>query len=152
VLLGAGWHGLGRGGDVPAEDLARRAGTAAWQAVDMAETADIDDLISDWLTVPDAAERLAVDVTKVRQLLRERKLIGVRRGGVLRVPALFIQDAAVLKGLPGTLTVLSDSGFSDDEALRWLFTPDDSLPGSPVRALVENRGTEVKRRAQALAL
>jgi excisionase family DNA binding protein len=155
VLLGAGWHGLGRGGDVPAEDLARRAGTAAWQAVGMAETAetaDIDDLISDWLTVPDAAERLAVDVTKVRQLLRERKLIGVRRGGVLRVPALFIQDAAVLKGLPGTLTVLSDSGFSDDEALRWLFTPDDSLPGSPVRALVENRGTEVKRRAQALAL
>jgi hypothetical protein len=25
------------------------------------------------------------------------------------------------------------------------------LPGSPVQALAENRGTEVKRRAQALA-
>jgi hypothetical protein len=47
--------------------------------------------------------------------------------------------------------VLADAGFSDDEALRWLFTVDDSLPGSPVQALVENRGTEVKRRAQALA-
>jgi hypothetical protein len=69
----------------------------------------------------------------------------------LKVPAAFVQGDAVLKGLPGTLTLLADAGFSDDEALRWLFTPDDSLPGSPVQALVENRGTEVKRRAQALA-
>lgn len=112
----------------------------------------LDDLITDWLTVPEAAERLGVDVTKVRQLLRERKLVGVRRNGVLQVPAAFIQDGGVLKGLPGTLTVLADCGFSDDEALRWLFTTDDSLPGSPAQALVENRGTEVKRRAQALAI
>ena len=111
----------------------------------------LDDLITDWLPVPEAAERLGIDVTKVRQLLRERKLVGVRRNGVLRVPAAFIQDGGVLKGLPGTLTVLADCGFSDDEALRWLFTADDSLPGSPAQALVENRGTEVKRRAQALA-
>jgi len=124
------------------------AGTP-WQAV---AVPDIDALVTEWLTVPDAAERLGVDVTKVRQLLRERKLLAVRAGGVLRIPAPFVQDGAVLKGLPGTLTLLADCGFSDDEALRWLFTADDSLPGSPVEALVENRGTEVKRRAQALAL
>ena len=100
--------------------------------------------------VPDVAERLHVDVTKVRQLLRERKLLGVRRDGVLWVPAIFVGDGAILKGLPGTLSLLADSGFNDDEALRWLFT-DDELPGSPVQALAENRGTEVKRRAQALA-
>jgi hypothetical protein len=117
----------------------------------MVSPADLNDMITDWVTVPDAADQLGVDVTKVRQLLRERKFIGVRRDGVLRIPALFIRDGAVLKSLPGTLTLLADSGFSDDEALRWLFTPDDSLPGSPVQALVENRGTEVKRRAQALA-
>ena len=40
--------------------------------------------------------------------------------------------------------------YSDEEALSWLYTPDDSLPGTPVQALAENRGTEVKRRAQAL--
>ncbi len=114
--------------------------------------ADADRLVADWLTVPEAAERLGVDLAKVRQLLRERKLLGVREGGVLRVPAAFIQDGAVLKGLPGALNVLADAGFTDDEALRWLFTADDSLPGSPVQALTENRGTEVKRRAQALAL
>ena len=113
--------------------------------------ADVDQLITEWRTLPEVAEQLGVDVAKVRQLLRERKLLAVRENGVLRVPAAFVQGDAVLKGLPGTLTVLADAGFSDDEALRWLFTSDDSLPGSPLQALVENRGTEVKRRAQALA-
>ena len=113
--------------------------------------ADVDQPVTDWLTVPEVAEQLGVDLAKVRQLLRERKLLAVRADGVLKVPGAFIQGRAVLKGLPGTLTVLADAGFSDDEALRWLFTSDESLPGSPVQALTQNRGTEVKRRAQALA-
>jgi hypothetical protein len=46
--------------------------------------------------------------------------------------------------------LLADARYSDDEAMRWLFTADDSLPGSPVEALRANRGTEVRRRAQAL--
>jgi hypothetical protein len=47
--------------------------------------------------------------------------------------------------------VLYDCGFEDPEALRWLFTADDSLPGTPIQAMIENRRTEVNRRAQALA-
>ncbi len=121
----------------------------AWQALGVPE---LDQLIAEWLTVPEVADKLAIDVTKVRQLLRDHKLVGRRVDGVLRVPAMFIGDGALLKGLAGTLTVLADSGFDDEEALRWLFTPDDSLPGSPVQALAENRGREVKRRAQALSL
>ncbi|HNN49358.1 MAG TPA: Rv2175c family DNA-binding protein [Marmoricola sp.] len=35
--------------------------------------------------------------------------------------------------------------------LEWIFTEDDSLPGRPIDALRENRGAEVKRRAQVLA-
>jgi hypothetical protein len=31
-----------------------------------------------------------------------------------------------------------------------MFTADDTLPGTPVQALQQNRGTEVRRRAQAL--
>jgi hypothetical protein len=38
------------------------------------------------------------------------------------------------------------------ETLRWLFTADDSLPGTPVQALIEYRVKEINRRAQALAL
>ncbi|MFG3255881.1 Rv2175c family DNA-binding protein [Streptomyces sp. NPDC048172] len=115
-------------------------------------------LVPAWLTLPDAAEKLGVEVTRVRQLVKEGQLIAVRRVGedgeskVLQVPADFIGDGKVVKGLVGTITLLKDDGFSDEEMLEWLFTEDESLPGSPVRALRENRGTEVKRRAQALAV
>lgn len=110
----------------------------------------IESLVEAWLTLPEAAERLGVGVNRVRQLVAERQLLAVRRGESREpmVPADFVQDGKVLKGLPGVLTLLSDARFADDEALRWLYT-DDDLPGPPVRALVENRGTEVKRRAQA---
>ncbi len=105
----------------------------------------------DWLTLPDVAEQLRVPVTRVRQMVRERTLLARREDGVLRIPAEFIQDGAVVKGLTGLLTLLADVGFNDDEAFEWLFREDPSLPGTPVRALNENRGKEVKRRAQALA-
>ncbi|KOG86710.1 Rv2175c family DNA-binding protein [Streptomyces sp. NPDC050610] len=116
--------------------------------------AKIDALVPAWLNLPDIAERLGVEVTRVRQLVKEGQVIAVRRGEnrALQVPADFIGDAKVVKGLAGTLTLLRDDGFSDVEMLEWLFTPDPTLPGTPAQALRENRGTEVKRRAQALAV
>ncbi|WP_462188956.1 MULTISPECIES: Rv2175c family DNA-binding protein [unclassified Frankia] len=105
----------------------------------------------DWLTLPDVADQLQVPVTRVRQMVRDRPLLAQREGGVLRVPADFIRDGAVVKGLPGLLTVLADAGFTDEEALDWIFREDPSLPGTPMQALIENRGKEVKRRAQASA-
>lgn len=113
---------------------------------------DVETLVGRWLTLPEAAEQLDVPVTRARQLVAERQLLAVRRGenNALMVPAEFVQDGRVLKGLQGTLTLLLDARYSDEDAMRWLFTADDTLPGSPVEALVANRGTEVKRRAQAL--
>nr|MDT0666140.1 Rv2175c family DNA-binding protein [Micromonospora sp. DSM 115978] len=108
-------------------------------------------LAMDWLTLPDAAERLGVPVTRVRQMVRDRTVLASRRDGILMVPAAFIHDGEVVKGLPGLLTVLADSGFTEEESMEWLFREDPSLPGTPVQALAENRGREVKRRAQALA-
>ncbi|MGQ0625811.1 MAG: Rv2175c family DNA-binding protein [Sporichthyaceae bacterium] len=106
-----------------------------------------------WLSVPEVGELLGLDVLKVRTLLKDRQLLARRRGqrAVLSIPADFIADGVIIKGLPGTLSVLRDSGFNDEDAMRWLFTGDESLPGTPVQALRENRGTEVRRRAQALA-
>jgi uncharacterized protein len=105
------------------------------------------------LTLPDVAERLAWPVTKVRQALRDGQLLAIRRAGVLVMPSAFLtEDGEILKGLPGTITVLADAGFSPDDMLRWLFEPDDTLPGgTPVAALRATGGREVKRRAQALA-
>ncbi len=116
--------------------------------------AKIDALVPSWLNLPDVAERLGLEITKIRPLIKDGQLIAVRRGEnkVLMVPADFIGEGQIMKGLTGLLTVLKDDGFSDEEALEWLFTPDDTLPGTPAQALRENRGTEVKRRAQALAM
>ncbi|MGH3435325.1 MAG: Rv2175c family DNA-binding protein [Sciscionella sp.] len=99
-----------------------------------------------------AAGKLGQPVSKLRQWLHEGHLLAVRRDRELVVPAALINGDGLVKGLVGTLTVLSDSGFTPTEALRWLFTEDDSLPGSPIEALRGNRGREVKRRAQASAL
>ena len=121
----------------------------------------IDDLVDSWLTLPDVAERIGLDVGKIRRLVQERRLVAVRRGDpkVLSVPERFLvpgkQDPsasgewAVLAWLQGTLTVLADAGFSDEEAVAWLFTPDETLPGTPIDALRGGHKTEVRRRAQA---
>jgi hypothetical protein len=104
------------------------------------------------LTQAEVADVLRISANRVRQLLRDRKLMAVPGSGGSRIPADFLQDGAVLKHLPGLLTVLKDGGFSDEEAFEWLFRADDSLPGTPVEALRNDRHTEVTRRAQALAL
>ena len=113
--------------------------------------AQTDALVGEWLTLPDVAQRLGVEVTRVRQLLRDNQLLAVRRGenNALHVPAAFLVDDHTVKGLTGTLTLLHDAKFTEVEAVRWLFAADDTLPGTPIQALRENRGTEVRRRAQA---
>lgn len=102
------------------------------------------------LPLPDVATRLGLPVTRVHQLLRDGQLLGVRRDGRVMIPAEFLAGSAVVKGLPGTITLLRDAGYSTQEILRWLFTVEDSLPGTPIGALRSDRGREVRRRAQAL--
>lgn len=102
------------------------------------------------LPLPDVASRLGLPVTRVYQMLRDGHLLGIRRGGVVVVPAEFLNGAAVVKGLPGTITLLRDASYSPEEILRWLFTAEESLPGTPIGALRSDRGREVKRRAQAM--
>ena len=101
------------------------------------------------MPVPQFAGQLGLIVTKVHQLIRDRALLAVRTGGVLRIPAEFVADGQIVKGLTGTITLLTDAGYSDEEIIDWLFTPEDTLPGAPIVALRENRGREVHRRAQA---
>ncbi len=115
--------------------------------------ASLDALVGDWLDWGAAADALHVSVSKVRQLIRDHQLAaavpGPGRGQ--QVPAALVADGQVVKGVPGVLTVLHDGGYDDRAILTWLFTADDTLPGRPVDALRENRGSEVKRRAQAMA-
>jgi hypothetical protein len=109
--------------------------------------------VAAWLDWAGAADELGVSVSRVRQLVKEHQLAAAVPvpGEGPRVPAELLMDGDIVKGVPGVLTVLHDGGYDDREAIAWLFTPDDSLPGRPIDALRENRGSEVKRRAQAMA-
>ena len=114
--------------------------------------AAVDTLVGDWLPIPDVAARLSIPAGRVKQLLRDRKLLAVARpDGPVAVPTAFLDGSQIVKGLQGTLTLLRDCGFDEVEALRWLFTEDDTLPGTPIEAICRRRCTEVNRRAQALA-
>ena len=111
-----------------------------------------DSLVGPCLSLAEVADRLGIPPGRIKLLLRDRKLVAVRQtDGTLGVPAAFLDGEHILKGLHGTLTLLFDCGFDEPEAVRWLFTADDSLPGTPIQAMTEHRGTEVNRRAQALA-
>ncbi|MFI2751902.1 Rv2175c family DNA-binding protein [Cellulomonas sp. P22] len=141
----------------------------------MNDTADLDKLVNSWLTLPDVAERLGIDVGKVRRIVQEGRLVGVRRGDprVLSVPEDFLVPAhlanpsaptrprddeaeesapawTVLAALQGTFTVLGDAGFDDAEIIEWLFTEDDQLATRPIDALRSGAKTAVRRRAQTL--
>jgi hypothetical protein len=104
-----------------------------------------------WLTLPEVVELTGETLSRVRRLLDENHLIGSRRDGTLRVPEAFFLDGAPLSSLRGTITVLHDAGFSDDEAIDWLFATEDSIGAAPIAALRAGRKTEVRRVAQTLA-
>ena len=121
---------------------------------------DPDEAVYD---IPEVAQLLGVPVTRVHQQLRERHLVAIRRGGAVRVPKAFFDDAGhVVKSLAGLLVVLHDGGYTDTEIIRWLFTPDPSLTirrdgttaevvnARPVDALHSHQAREVVRRAQAM--
>ena len=116
---------------------------------------DLEQLVGEWLTVPDIGERLGMRLSDVRQMIEDRQVLGARIGprNVLSVPSKFFNDEGPLPELPGTFTVLHDSRMTDAQILRWLFTPDDTLPvpGSPMDALLAGFKTEVRRRAMEAA-
>ena len=112
----------------------------------------LEDLIDDWCTVQQTADRLGTNGGRIKRLLRDGELLAVRTAGARepRIPALLLGSDRPVKGLSGTITLLRDARYDDREALTWLFTDDPSLPGRPIDALQSNAGTEVRRRAHAL--
>jgi len=117
---------------------------------------DLEQLVGEWLTVPDLSDLLGMRLSDIRQLLEDRQLVGFRIGprNVMAVPSKFVNESGPLPELPGTFTVLADGRMNDAEILRWLFTPDDTLPvpGAPIDALRAGFKTEIRRRAMEAAM
>ena len=105
---------------------------------------------TEWINLPDVADRLGVSISKVHQMIRDGSLLAVRRDGIRVVPAELVANSIVLKHLPGVITLLRDAGYNDEEALRWLYEPDQTVDGCGAKGLGGDRAREVKRRAQAL--
>lgn len=104
-----------------------------------------------WLTIPELVDLLGIGVSKIRRLIEDRSLLARRIDGVWRVPQDFIRDGEPLPELRGTLILLADARFTDDEAMDWLLETEESLGTSPIEALRAGRKAEVRRVAQALA-
>lgn len=119
-----------------------------WHAVPVTEP--VTPGPSGWVNLPDVSEKLGVPISKVHQLIRDGALLAVRRDGIRVVPAELLANDTVLKHLPGVLNLLHDAGYNDEEALGWLYEPDETLGGNAAIALGGDRAREAKRRAQAL--
>ncbi|MHB1063779.1 MAG: Rv2175c family DNA-binding protein [Georgenia sp.] len=110
-----------------------------------------------WLSVPEVAELLGLRQRDIRSMLKEKRLLAVPHGPnrALGIPVETIvaegEDRGPLPALRGTLILLFDGGLDDEQAYRWLFTPDDELGSTPMTALRERRTHAVRRIAQTLA-
>lgn len=104
------------------------------------------------LTLPEAAEKMGLVVTKVIRMVKDHHLLAVSDQGVKKIPARYLNDdGELIKFVPGVIALLADGGYQDAEILRYLFTEDESLPGRPIDALHGHLAREVMRRAQAMA-
>lgn len=115
-----------------------------------------------YLSMDQAAKMLAVPRTRIKQLERENHLFALKVDGKWKVPARLLEplteeekealmataDFAVegddvaeapthkpLEHLRGTLTVLRDGGWDNDEIAQWLWEHNDELEQSPIEAL-----------------
>lgn len=105
----------------------------------------------EYLTIADLVELFGESPSRVRRLFEEHILAAVRIDGVLKVPALFIQDGEPLPSLRGTLLVLLDAGLSNDQSVEWLLEVNDELDARPIDLLRKGNKSAVRRATQALA-
>nr|WP_243752782.1 Rv2175c family DNA-binding protein [Leucobacter ruminantium] len=103
------------------------------------------------MTIPELVERFDLSPGKVHRLIEDHHLAAVRVDGVLKVPAEFVQGDQPLPSLRGTLLVLLDAGFAEDEAVAWLLEENEELGERPVAALNAGRKSAVRRATQSLA-
>ena len=115
----------------------------------------VNSVLPDQMSLPEVADALNVRLRDVRTMISDRRLLATRPSGPLVVTSdqLVESDTGweVLGNLRGTLVLLADSGFSDDEAHDWLHRFNDELEATPMDALHDGKHRAVRRVASALA-
>jgi hypothetical protein len=105
-------------------------------------------LLEESLSAAEAAKLLHVDVSRVRQRLRERSLFGIEHEGSWRLPRFQFERRLVIPGLAQTLKALPADLFPLD-VVDWFALPDsdlqldsDTAPMSPREWLLSGRPVE----------
>ena len=105
-------------------------------------------LLEDSLSAAEAAKLLRVDVSRVRQRLRERSLFGIEYEGSWRLPRFQFERRLVIPGLAQVLKALPLDLFPLD-TVDWFVLPDpdlqldsDAAPLSPREWLLSGRPVE----------
>ncbi len=105
-------------------------------------------LLEDSLSAAEAAKLLRVDVSRVRQRLRERSLFGIEHEGSWRLPRFQFERRLVIPGLAQVLKSLPLDLFPLD-IIDWFVLPDpdlqldsDAAPLSPREWLLSGRPIE----------
>jgi hypothetical protein len=88
-------------------------------------------LVETSLTVAEVADVLKVDVTRIRQRLRERSLYGIEYDGEQRLPRFQFERGLVLPGLREVLAVLPEARNPLDVA-QWFLAKNPDLEVSAV--------------------
>ena len=83
-------------------------------------------LLEESLSAAEAAKLLRVDVTRVRQRLRERSLYGLEYEGTWRLPRLQFERRLVIPGLAQVLKALPPDLFPLD-VVDWFLLPEPEL-------------------------
>ena len=102
-------------------------------------------------TIPELVEIFDVAPGRIHRFIEEHYLAAVRLKGVVRVPRAFVQGNQPLPPLRGTLLALNDAGYSNDEAIAWLFAHNEEIGERPIDSLNAGRKSAVRRATQSLA-
>ena len=105
-------------------------------------------LLEESLSATEAAKLLHVDVSRIRQRLRERSLYGIEHEGAWRLPRFQFERRLVIPGLAQVLKALPADLFPLD-VVDWFVLPDSDLqldsdaePLSPREWLISGRPAE----------
>lgn len=105
-------------------------------------------LLEESLSAAQAAKLLGVDVSRIRQRLRERSLCGIEYEGSWRLPRFQFERRLVIPGLASVLRALPDDLFPLD-VVDWFLLPEtelqsdrDAAPVSPRTWLLAGRPVE----------
>ncbi len=91
-------------------------------------------LLETSLTTAEAADLLKVDVSRIRQRLRERSLYGIEYDGERRLPRFQFEREQVLPGLREVMAVLPEA-LNPLDVAEWFLSPNPDLELKSIAAV-----------------